>query len=313
MVHTIQKQLYRAFGFAVESGFALPELPRLEGEAELADVVIEAADLTADWNRLVEPNRKSVVLENRILFQIPGTATFDIQDGKKIRVCPAEDADEDQVRLYILGTSMGALLLQRRILPLHGSAIAVDGKAYAIIGESGAGKSTLASAFLRQGYSLVSDDVIAVTFAEDGTPMVTPSYPQQKLWQQSLDGFGMSNEHYRPIFRRESKFAVPVVSSYHTEPLPLAGLFELVKSDGEEPSLAPVRSLERLAVLHAHTYRQFWIPRLGLTDWHFQKTAQLSGKAGIYRLQRPATGFTAPELAAIILNTIQKDGSTYGN
>ena len=38
---------------------------------------------------------------------------------------------------------MGALLMQRKILPLHGSAIAIDGKAYAFVGDSGAGKSTL--------------------------------------------------------------------------------------------------------------------------------------------------------------------------
>ena len=57
---------------------------------------------------------------------------------------------------------MGAILMQRKILPLHGSAIAIDGKAYAIVGDSGAGKSTLASAFLKRGYQLLSDDVITV-------------------------------------------------------------------------------------------------------------------------------------------------------
>ena len=40
----------------------------------------------------------------------------------------------------------------KKNFPLHGSAIAIDGKAYAIVGDSGAGKSTLASAFLKKGY-----------------------------------------------------------------------------------------------------------------------------------------------------------------
>ena len=60
----------------------------------------------------------------------------------------------------------GALLMQRKILPLHGSAVAIDGKAYAIVGDSGAGKSTLASAFLNKGYQLLSDDVIAVSLSQ---------------------------------------------------------------------------------------------------------------------------------------------------
>ena len=53
--------------------------------------------------------------------------------------------------------------MQRKVLPLHGSAIAINGKAYAIIGDSGAGKSTLALAFLNRGYRLLTDDVIAVS------------------------------------------------------------------------------------------------------------------------------------------------------
>ena len=78
---------------------------------------------------------------------------------------------------------MGALLMQRKILPLHGSAIAIDGKAYALIGDSGAGKSTLASAFLNKGYQLLSDDVIAVSLLNKKyCQLFIPSYPQQKLW-----------------------------------------------------------------------------------------------------------------------------------
>ena len=51
------------------------------------------------------------------------------------------------------------------------------------VGDSGAGKSTLASAFLNRGYQLLSDDVIPVSLSQNHIPMVTPSYPQQKLWQ----------------------------------------------------------------------------------------------------------------------------------
>ena len=41
--------------------------------------------------------------------------------------------DEDIIRLYILGTCMGAILMQRKILPLHGSAIAINGKAMRLL------------------------------------------------------------------------------------------------------------------------------------------------------------------------------------
>lgn len=195
------------------------------------------------------------------------------------------------------------------LLPLHGSAVAIDGQAYGIVGESGAGKSTLAAAFLQAGFPLISDDVIALDFSEEFVrPLVIPSYPQQKLWQQSLDGFGISNESLRPIFKRETKFAVPLKAGYHSQPLPLAGLFELDKTERNEPSLVPVAKLDRLSLLRRHTYRNFWLDRLGMTDWHFRMTAGMAARIDVYRLERPTSGFTAPELVKRMLHILSKEG-----
>ena len=111
----------------------------------------------------------------------------------------------------------------------------LDGKVYAIVGDSGAGKSTLASAFLKQGYKLLSDDVIAVSVSQENPiPYVTPSYPQQKLWQESLNIFGMENSNYRSIYGRENKYCIPVTKALLRHPLPLAGVFELVKTENND-------------------------------------------------------------------------------
>ena len=107
--------------------------------------------------------KELVVKENLVMFQIPDIATFLIQDGKTISFLPLKGYDEDIIRIYLLGTCMGSLLMQRKVYPLHGSAVVIDGKAYAFVGESGAGKSTLALTFLNHGYQLLSDDVIAVS------------------------------------------------------------------------------------------------------------------------------------------------------
>ena len=70
-------------------------------------------------------------------------------------------------------------------------------------------------------------------------PVVTPSYPQQKLWQESLDQLGMSMErgNYRPVYRETAKYAVPVATRFCDGQVPLAGVFELVKSEAEAVTL----------------------------------------------------------------------------
>ena len=306
MITTLNVVAYQAFGMHIRSDIPLPELPRMATQGEEIDLQIVTRDLTDVWNEVVGGNRYFAVKENKVLFHIPNVAIYCIEDGNKIMVSPMKNAHDDQIRLYILGSCMGALLLQRKILPLHGSALAIDGKAYAIIGHSGAGKSTLASAFLQQGFQLLSDDVIPITYSKENTPMVSPAYPQQKLWQESLDAFGMEAREYRPIIQRETKFAIPVSAQFATSSLPLAGIYELVKTDQKQMVVEPILNLKRLQTLFHHTYRHFLLPHLGLTEWHFHMLAHLASHVQLYQIQRPINRFTAHDLTIFILNTINK-------
>jgi hypothetical protein len=307
MQSTLNRTIYKAFGLNISSEVGLPELQKCSDMLVNAEIIIELADLTTIWNELAEPNSFCIVKNQTVIFQVPNVATFLIENGNKIMVSLMEGANESQVRLYILGSCMGALLLQRKTLPLHGSAIAINGKAYAVVGDSGAGKSTLASAFLNKGFKLLSDDVIPVSLNDGNEPVVTPAYPQQKLWQESLNAFGLNSVNYQPIFDRETKFTIPVYSQFMDNPIPLAGIFELVKTDGDEIKLEPIANLQVLPRLFYHTYRNFLVDHLGIREWHFQMTAKIVESIRVYQLFRPVERFTADELAAMILTNLKKE------
>ncbi|OOZ97790.1 aldolase [Bacillus thuringiensis serovar oswaldocruzi] len=296
--------MYKIFGLRVLSEIQLPELPRINEQEETMEVIIRTADLFQKWSEFTNTEQNFVVDKNVVMIRIPDTAIFSIQEGKQIIVSPMGNTCEDKIRLYILGICMGALLMQRGILPLHGSAINIDGKVYAILGNSGAGKSTLAAAFLSKGYTLLSDDVIAVTVSADKTPIVIPSYPQQKLWAESLNAFGMGTASYNPLFERETKYAVPVQSHFFSEPLPLAGVIELTKTEDENVELIRMEGLERLRTLFFHTFRKFLVTQLKLTEWHFTTSTSVINKVDMFHLKRPNNRFTAHELVSIILKTI---------
>ena len=266
--------------------------------------MIEMADLTTKWAEVKEQDSYYFIKENLCMFEVPGVAVYLIQNGNKITFSPMTNVKENQLRLFLLGSCMGAILMQRRILPLHGSAIAINGKAYAIVGDSGAGKSTLASAFLNKGYQLLSDDVIPVTPTSDSIPFVTPAYPQQKLWRESLDQFGRNANDYEALVDRENKFSVPVAATqFSTEYLPLAGVFELVKTEEDRIKLHSIQKMERFHTLYRHTYRNFYIEEMGLMHWHFHTCAQMVNKIEFYQLSRPVSRFTPNELLDLILTT----------
>ncbi|KAF6633059.1 dephospho-CoA kinase [Paenibacillus sp. EKM208P] len=323
---------YTAFGLRIASELNLPELLLAALEA-VEDVVIRQADLTAWSGQLEQAN--FVMLDERFMFQIPGTAIYAVREGKEIEVSIFPGADPDTVRLFVLGTCMGVLLMQRRILPIHGSAVVIGGRAYAFVGESGTGKSTLAAAFRQAGYQMVSDDVIAVE-ATASSAIVYPAYPQQKLGLDSLLQLEAlrENKHARNSVMLQytdlrmlagelNKYAVPAVDEFFNDPLPLGGVFELVADspiralmrEGELVAVTeqPLNVLECLHTLLQHTYRRVIIPRMGLSEWSFDTAARMARKVEGWRLLRDSSIFTASEVVQRVLELIRKEEKSYGS
>ncbi|WP_165998188.1 aldolase [Bacillus sp. Cs-700] len=304
--------LFKAFGFIIRSDYYFQELGDLiNRDNQLSeDINIRIEDLSTVWKEEGEVG-KFKVKKNHTLFQVKDTAVFCVKDGDTILVYPFKSTEEDKIKLYILGTCMGVLLIQREILPLHGSAIAIEGKAYAIVGYSGAGKSTLASEFMKRGYKLLTDDIIPVLITNEGKPTVVPSYPQQKLWIESLREFGMNSKQYRPLFDREEKFSVPISNRFCNTPLPLGGVFELVKSAQDGIEIGKITKLNKLQTLSAHTFRNQLISRSEKLEWHFKVISELATNISLYQLRRPTTCFTASDLADQILYQIKMEESLH--
>lgn len=306
MTNRLIRYFYEAFGLTFSSDIQLRELtPLTKNNNKIVDVVIEKADdLYPLWLENFQEDEFYIIKPNWLMLRVPEVALFCIENGNRITFSPFKEASEDEIRLYLLGTCMGAVLMQKKVLPLHGSAIAIDGKAYAILGECGAGKSTLAKAFLNRGYQLLSDDVIPVTFSTDEVPFVTPSYPHQKLWIESLNNFGLESNQFKPLVDRETKFSVPA-TQFLNKSLPLCGIYELKKTENEEISITAITKMERFHTLFNQTFRNFFLLESGLMEWHFETSTKLANKIPIYKIERPLSRFTANDLAEIVLSTIK--------
>src|SRR5262249_29058989 len=93
----------------------------------------------------------------------------------------------DDLLPYIRGPVFGAILRLRHVVSLHASAVAVDGRAIALIGPPGAGKSTTAAALAERGVAVLSDDIVPLKEC-DGVFWAQPGYPNVCLWPASVDG-----------------------------------------------------------------------------------------------------------------------------
>ncbi len=309
---------YQAFGFHITTDIPFPGARPADARLGIVDVRVEWGELTALWEEVSGPGDAFAVLEDRVLFHIKQTAIYMVEAGKRVVVCPEEGAQLERIRLFLDGYCMAVLLLQRHILPLHGSAVAKNGLAYALVGSSGAGKSTLAKAMLDQGFSFVSDDIIPVVLPgnENEPALIWPALPEQKLWQESLSDLGVSSEGLRTVYEREArpseategirtKYAVPV-ENFAGTPLPLAGIFELVKrEDGTE--LVPVVGTDRLRALALHTFHRSLIEPMGLLGWHFRTITGLADRTEMLRLGRPRDQYSVPALIELVLGSLASE------
>ncbi|MDP9146712.1 MAG: serine/threonine protein kinase [Acidobacteriota bacterium] len=97
---------------------------------------------------------------------------------------PASNSIEDTIS-YLVGPVLGLVLRLRGLVCLHASAVNIEDRAVVFVGPEGAGKSTTAAAFARQGFPLVSDDIVALV-ERDHEFQVLPAYPRINLWPDSV-------------------------------------------------------------------------------------------------------------------------------
>lgn len=284
---------YTAFGLCLAAEFPCPELAPGVGSP---DVLIRYGMVPATLATAKKIGVRYQAAPGQLLLTVDGVARFLVQDGKEIIVERAPESDDDSLRLFLLGSAMGGLLQQRGMLTLHSSAIEVDGGCIGFLGRSGVGKSTLATALLRRGYRLLTDDVCAVTLAPNATPIVHPGYPQTKLWADALTKLATPPETLRRVRPQLDKHAWPVAAAFCPEVRPLRRLYVLHTINTADLTVQEVERGEKFQVLKNHTYREPFLDGLDGRVPHFRVCAVVAQRVPLSRIIRPSHPFLLDEL-----------------
>lgn len=274
---------YEVFGLVVRSEIELPELLPARGGRD-HDVEI----LRGSFPPLVgEAVHTLGMTAAGALLNVPGAGRYLIRDGREIVVEPAPDATDRNMRLYLLGSAIGALLHQRGILPLHANAMDFGGKAVAFMGASGAGKSTMAAWFHDRGIIVLADDVCAVRF-EEGVPFAEPGIPRLRLWRDALEASGRAAAGYDLSFDDAEKYNVPTQTAPARDALPLRAVYLLDEPDPDRGETA-IRRLNGAATaeaLIANTYRGGYIEMLTESSAHFRACLALAAAVPVFAVSR---------------------------
>lgn len=284
---------YRGFGLTIASRLPLPELVAAEGRPAL-DVAIDGVP-----PRLADAVRTGVrfqVAPGRVLLWVDGVARYLASEGERILVEPEDDAPEDSVRLFLLGSVLAAALHQRGVLALSASAVAGADGCAVFMGLSGAGKSTLAAGLRARGYRVLTDDLCALTF-RDGRPVAWPACPALRLWPNALRRLGLDPGPLRRVRPELEKRVLPLGDAFAPDPLPVERLFVLRRSRAAtRVERKPVEGHQAVGAIGIHTYGSQFLEGLGAERAYFDNVSDLLAASPIEAIDRPAWPFALEEL-----------------
>ncbi|MFA6009447.1 MAG: hypothetical protein WC799_05650 [Desulfobacteraceae bacterium] len=289
---------YHTFGLTIRSEVPLPSLPAPQSQLDVIHDVAITYGKTPDG--LENPKFKGVRFQagtGEVLLRVDGVATYYVQSGNRITIMPENSAHEDDILVFLMGSAMGALLHQRRILVLHAGALVVNGESVIISGPSGIGKSTLTAGFHLRGYPFLADDVCAVTTTH-GRPSVIPGFPRLKLWADVLKKLDTDRNGLQSVRWRHGleKYFMPVVDAVQTDPIPIKAFFALETTNTNRLEITVLKGAQKVDLFIDNTYRLNFLKGLGLKIDHFQQCAAIAAKVNVFRAVRPNKGFLLNEL-----------------
>ncbi|MBI3445415.1 MAG: hypothetical protein HY055_08620 [Magnetospirillum sp.] len=293
---------YYLCGWQIRTELTLPELWPWAAEPAAAPIRIRlgsAGDSTA--TPVHATPFLEVESESRCRLDVPAVARFLVQDGHDVVVEPRIDPHCAELRGFLLGPVLGLLCHQRGAFPLHGACVRIGETALALAGPSRAGKSTLAAALLHRGHGLLADDICLIDPLAAGGPVVIPTFPRLKLWQETLDALQVRSDGLESNRPGQGKYNLSFLRPEdRPAPVRLGGILLLSLEERSPPRVVPVTGFDAVTQLVEQVYRRRQALALNRSSTLFTAAAAIARTVPVARLIRRPNLAELPDVAALV-------------
>lgn len=271
--------IHAAFGLRYRSRLPWLPAPRIGGDGLPTDVEVTFGTETPTLTPAEFTLPRFEAAPGRLLFRTRTIADFRVEEGQRVRIIPKTGAEPLKLCNLLLGGISGALLIQRRILALHGCSVETPKGAVLICGDSGAGKSTLAGLLLGRGLRIMDDNIAALEQSASGIS-VQPGLGHLRLTGDTLNLLGQSPRGTAFAAPLELKFLHPLEErEFCDRPRPLRHIFLLDRT--RETLWTELKGQERLAAIRRHIFFRQMVEPLGELKGHFQLCLALAASTPV--------------------------------
>lgn len=226
------------------------------------------------------------VSEDRFFLQVYNQAQFYVEKGELVNIYLEKGADTDSIQLFLNGSVLGAILLQKRILALHGSSFCYNGVGVVVCGNSGAGKSSVTAAFCQNNAQFITDDITPISIKE-GEAYVKPLKTEIKLWDDTLEQLSLPSENLRKIRPTLDKFYFPYEPSAElNSKLHLIIILNIHNKD--EFTSSELTGVNKFIALKNQIYRKLYLKGMPQTEQNLcLQLLNLGQKVRVLYITRP--------------------------
>lgn len=214
---------YRAFGITLCSELLLSELNPGDGDCDLS---IRFGTVALPPFSKIDGRECVAATEAEAWFLWENAGRFLVRHGREIIIEPDDGVEPSTIRQFLLGSVLAMAMHQRWLVVLHGSAVSVNGRGFAFVGDSGQGKSTTAAALVARGHLPLADDIVAIDLTSEG-PVLLPAFPELNLWSDVSHAVGFSGDAPAPNQMSRSKRQYRFPGDQLISAVPLAGIYRI--------------------------------------------------------------------------------------
>lgn len=222
-------------------------------------------------------------------IEISAVASYHIERGHRITIAPKHGGESGAIALFLLRSACAILWLQRGLYAMRASTVEIDGRVVALAGISGIGKSTLAAALIEAGHFLLSDDITVIDTTAAGGPVVLPTTPIQRLWQDSFVALGIvpgARVRNDPAMH---KFEYHVACRFQPNPRPLAAICFLDRMARAQPVIERLAGAATIQAIRLQAFRLHAAQAMGLEPTLFLQAVKIAETVPQAVLRRPMT------------------------
>ena len=301
------KYYYRVYGVNIESKIEIPEFEVIDSNSDI-DVKLSFGVVKEEIIDLITQGHRAKYEKQDMWFYIEDVAIFHIYNGDTVTIEPMGDKNNKMIKLYIMGSVMGMILLQRNMVAIHGGGIVIDGKGCIFTGQKGAGKSTITTALRKKGYKFIADDVCSINIGETNT--IHHGFGYQKLCEDAMKKLGYNLDEFEP-FRGDlnvNKYIVPAFDEFTKEEVPLEAVFELAVGDVDEVKIEEILGANKMNKLIENVFRIEMLTYAGgMEPKYFKQCLDIAKSTKMYRITRPKDVFSVKEQIRLIREVLLLD------